>query len=116
MEKRNWTQGVVLMTPTTRRFTPEQMAEAQARENRAVFADFSAMDEGRSRRLVGTFERPEDAAFAALAPEMLAALKECLAAEKERRAKLKPGAPATTYTEARIAKIESVIAKAEACK
>lgn len=44
---------------------------------------------------------------------MLAALRVCASAERERRAKLLPGAPATTYTEARIALVESAIARAE---
>lgn len=50
---------------------------------------------------------------AAAVPEMLAALKECLNAEMKRREKLLPNAPATTYCEARIAKIRAAIAKAE---
>jgi hypothetical protein len=44
---------------------------------------------------------------------MLSALRVCVSAERERRAKLLPGAPATTYTEARLALVESAIAKAE---
>ncbi|MFG1304208.1 hypothetical protein V5F34_08715 [Xanthobacter autotrophicus] len=61
---------------------------------------------------------PEDPAEAnahliSAAPDMLEALKECLDAELARRQKLLPGAPATTYCEARIAKIRAAIAKAE---
>ena len=55
----------------------------------------------------------DDADILRAAPTMLAALKTCLAAETERRASLKPGAPATTYTEARIAQITEALALAE---
>lgn len=59
-------------------------------------------------------ERAEaDGNLMAAAPELLEAAKACLAAEEERRAKLKPGAPATTYCEQRIATIKAAIAKAE---
>jgi hypothetical protein len=44
--------------------------------------------------------------------DMLEACRICLKAERERAAKLLPGAPARTYTDARIAKIEAAIAKA----
>lgn len=37
---------------------------------------------------------------------LIDALETCLAAEMERRKKLKPGAPATTYTNGRIEKIK----------
>lgn len=47
------------------------------------------------------------------ASDLLAVARECLAAEQERRNRLTPGAPATTYTEKRIAAIEAAIAKAE---
>lgn len=50
----------------------------------------------------------------AAAPELLDVVRICLKAERERREKLLPGAPATTYTEDRIAKIEAVLAKVEA--
>jgi hypothetical protein len=43
---------------------------------------------------------------------LLEAVRICLRAEKERRAKLKDGAPASTYTDARIAKIQAVLAAA----
>lgn len=54
-----------------------------------------------------------NAAVVAAAPDLLDVARICLDAERERRKKLKPGAPATTYCEARIAKIEAAIAKAE---
>jgi hypothetical protein len=41
---------------------------------------------------------------------LVEALKVCLKAENERRAKLKPGAPATTYTEARIEQVNRALA------
>lgn len=46
-------------------------------------------------------------------PELLEAVEICLKAEEERRQKLLPGAPATTYCEARIAKLRAAIAKAK---
>lgn len=55
----------------------------------------------------------DDARLIAAAPDLLAALQTCLTAEEERRATLKPGAPATTYTENRIELIRAAIAKAE---
>lgn len=44
---------------------------------------------------------------------LLHAAKVCLMAERERRAALLPGAPATTYCEKRIALIEAAIKEAE---
>jgi hypothetical protein len=44
---------------------------------------------------------------------LLAAARECLEAEERRRADLKPGAPASQYSDARIARIRAAIAKAE---
>lgn len=45
--------------------------------------------------------------------DLVKALETCLTAEHERRKKLKPGAPATTYTEARIAMLHDVLARAK---
>ena len=47
---------------------------------------------------------------------LLHAAKVCLMAERERRAALLPGAPATTYCEKRIALIEAAIKEAEGTK
>lgn len=47
---------------------------------------------------------------------LLHAAKVCLMAERERRAALLPGAPATTYCEKRIALIEAAIKEAEGAK
>lgn len=52
----------------------------------------------------------------AAAPDLLAIAEICLKAEYERRAKLLPGAPATTYTQSRIDKIEAAIARARGGK
>ena len=58
----------------------------------------------------------EDASSAArliaAAPDLLAALKECLDAEERRAKKLLPGAPASTYCVARLDRIRAAIAKA----
>lgn len=45
----------------------------------------------------------------AAVPALLGAAVTCLHAERERRKKLKPGAPATTYTEERIAETEAAL-------
>ena len=44
--------------------------------------------------------------------DLLEALLECRDAEMRRRENLKPGAPATTYTEARLARVNAAIARA----
>lgn len=41
--------------------------------------------------------------------EMIEAVEMCLAAERERRAKMKPGAPATTYCQKRIDRLEAIL-------
>jgi hypothetical protein len=46
------------------------------------------------------------------APDLLAACEECLDAEERRAAALTPGAPASTYTAQRIARLRAAIAKA----
>jgi len=53
-----------------------------------------------------------NARLIAAAPEMLDALKECLKCELARRADLKTGAPASQYSDARIARVQAAIAKA----
>jgi len=58
-------------------------------------------------------EKVANANLFTAAPDLLNALKVCREAETERRAKLLPGAPATTYTEKRLALIDAAIAKAE---
>lgn len=45
--------------------------------------------------------------------DLLHAVEVCLNAERERKKKLLPGAPATTYTQARIDLLEAAIAKAQ---
>lgn len=60
-----------------------------------------------------SYETEANARLIGAAPDLLDAAKTCLAAEVERRKKLRPGAPATTYCENRIAMISAAIAKAE---
>lgn len=57
-------------------------------------------------------ERQANACLIAAGPEMLAALIECKDAEMRRQAKLKPGAPAHTYSEERLKRVSFAIAKA----
>lgn len=54
-----------------------------------------------------------DARLIAAAPELLAALKECLESEERRRRDLKDGSPASSYSDARLARVRAAIAKAE---
>ena len=70
-----WSQGRVLRTRQTQQWTPEQWARGQAIEGRAVFARFTAADEGRSRILVAQCDREEDARLIVAAPDLLEALK-----------------------------------------
>lgn len=56
-----WSQGITLETEQTRRWTSEQIEENDRRERRMVFANFSPLDEGRSRIRIAICEREEDA-------------------------------------------------------
>lgn len=53
-----------------------------------------------------------DGNLIAAAPDMYEALEECLNAEMARRKKLKDGAPASEYSDARIGRIRAALAKA----
>lgn len=61
---------------------------------------------------VGTDEAFKDAQVMAAAKELLAAVKVCRDAEMCRRADLKPGSPASNYTEDRLTLIDAALAKA----
>ena len=93
----NWSAGIGLKDTTARReLFREKRAEAYARmypDHAAELAAEKAAEE---------------------APDLLTAVKICLDAEEERRASLKPGAPATTYTEKHIAMLKAAVARAEA--
>lgn len=69
-----WSQGVLLSTATTRRWSREVREQVQFDERLRVFSNFRAEDEGRGRKLVAVFERPEDAKLGAAAPELLEAV------------------------------------------
>jgi hypothetical protein len=64
-----------LRTASVNRWTDAQRAEQAAIEALCVFANFSAKDEGRGRKLVARFERRADARLAAAAPAMLDVLR-----------------------------------------
>jgi hypothetical protein len=71
-----WQQGSLLHTANVSRWPEaQQIAQAQT-ERKLVFSNFTARDEGKSRRLIARFEREEDARLGALAPEMLTDLIE----------------------------------------
>lgn len=69
-----WSQGVLLSTATTRRWSKEVREQVQSDERVRVFSNFRAKDEGRGRKLVAVFERPEDAKLGAAAPDLLDAV------------------------------------------
>ncbi len=56
-----WSQGLVLDTDTTRRWSRSEIGRANEQERRMVFANFTASDEGESRVRVAICESPEDA-------------------------------------------------------
>lgn len=62
-----WQQGRLLMTRGVRAMRADEQTECAERERCSIFAGFSAVDEGVSRRFVANFRRPEPAAFAAVA-------------------------------------------------
>lgn len=61
-------------------------------------------------------EGQANAHLIAAAPDLYKALEECLNAEMARRKKLKDGAPASEYSDARIARIRAALAKARGGK
>lgn len=69
-----WSQGKLLSTAITRGWSHEVREQVREHERVSVFSNFSAADEGLSRRLVAVFRRPEDATLGAAAPELLDAV------------------------------------------
>lgn len=70
-----WSQGRLLSTPQTRRWTDEEQERMDKAERRRVFRSFTVADSGRARQLVAVLDRPEDAAFvAAASPSVVLAL------------------------------------------
>jgi len=82
-----WSQGRVLMTKETRRWTLEQIAEANMIERRMVLSDFTSMDKGRGRELIASCENSDNAVLIVTlhnsAPAMIAEIRE-LRAENTR--------------------------------
>ena len=79
-----WTQGQLLMTKVTRRWTKERQERAEFEERKRAFAYFRERDEGRSRVLVAVYDTPEECA-AAVAEH-----------NKERFKRMTPSAPSET--------------------
>lgn len=69
-----WQQGRLLSTNITRHWSQEVREKVQEQEKLSIYANFNASDEGRGRRLVASFLRPEDATLGAAAPELLDAV------------------------------------------
>jgi len=57
----DWKTGRLLDTPTTRRWTPEEKERGDQRERRGIYENFTAEDNGRSRRTVAVCETPSQA-------------------------------------------------------
>lgn len=70
-----WTQGRVLNTDTTARMSPDERRRLDADEARAVFANFSGLDDGKSREMVALCRRPEDAAAIACMGDLVALVR-----------------------------------------
>lgn len=73
-----WRQGFTMVTNTTKRWSAKQFAANQQREQRSVYANFSANDRGCGRKLIAVCESPDDAAIVAVAPDLLEALEHML--------------------------------------
>lgn len=69
-----WAQGKLLSTNQTRGWSQEIREEVQAQEKLCVYACFNEADQGKGRKLVATFLRPEDAVLGAAAPDLLDAV------------------------------------------
>lgn len=67
----DWSIGVTLLTPTTKKWTAEQIAENDEIENRTVFSNFHSLDNGRSRYRICICNCVEDAVFISKAPSLL---------------------------------------------
>lgn len=77
-----WNQGLTLITNTTKRWSAKQFADNQQREQRSVYANFSANDRGCGRKLIAVCESPDDAAIVAVAPDLLEQLEDILSSLK----------------------------------
>lgn len=62
-----WRQGVLLDTANTRRWSEQQRQEQRQFERRRIFANFHAVDEGRSRAIVAQCSTENDARLIASA-------------------------------------------------
>jgi hypothetical protein len=80
---KNWQRGRTLITPVTRKWTPEQFAQNDLYERTIVFSDFTNIDAGRSRKQVCSLntshpEFEQNAKLIENAPAMLSQLHVCL--------------------------------------
>lgn len=77
----NWKRGITLMTPTTKRWSKEQIEKNDSIEQTMVFSNFSSMDLGTGRQLICTLNRnnvdyEKNAKLIEAAPELHSTLKE----------------------------------------
>ena len=59
--REKWGVGMLLNTARTRNLTEKQRVEAQEREERMIFSDFNAADQGRGKVFVAGFSTKEEA-------------------------------------------------------
>lgn len=104
--KEPWTQGVTLRTKGTQHWTTEQVEANNAIERRHIFSNFSTTDEGKSRVLVATCQREEDAS------RIVACVNACAVIKTEYMEKLvSDGKTIDTEMRERIYKIADVTAQ-----
>ena len=70
-----WSQGRLLMTPVTSKWTESQRRGADEEERHMVFANFKPEDDGRSRQFVAMCANEEDARLISAAPDLLFCLQ-----------------------------------------
>lgn len=74
-----WCVGTLLLTPTTRKWTPEARRKAMDEERRRVFANFDLSDNGISRTLIARCETEQQAKTVADTQSTILAQRNALA-------------------------------------
>ena len=84
----NWKRGITLMTPTTKRWSKEQIEKNDSIEQTMIFSNFSAMDLGTGRQLICTLNRnnidyEKNAKLIEAAPDLYNTLNELIERTEE---------------------------------